>query len=45
MWSCVYYFGMTGYYWSITAIIVQVYEDFLAITVLSLGGALGSYGE
>lgn len=40
-----YSFGMTSYYWTITAIIVQVFEDFLAVTSLSLGGALGCYGE
>ena len=43
--SFMYSFGMTGYYWTITAIVVQVFEDFLAVTSLSLGGALGCYGE
>lgn len=36
---------MTSYYWTITSIFGQVYEDFLAVTFLSLGGALGCYGE
>ena len=43
--SFMYSFGMTGYYWTITAIVVQVFEDFLAVTSLCLGGALGCYGE
>lgn len=37
--------AMTSYYWTITWIIGQVYEDLLAVAFLSLGGALGCYGE